>query len=331
MAPPRKSVRLARELAESPTGRLRKRFINPFVLRRLCALASEKISCGDRDGLWIARLCCRLAQKLKTAEARALSFGRLASALRLAGRLDHAERALAVALAAAPADLAGDLIRRRACNRLYQGRLKEAIEDARTALDQTSGQARAKVYEVLGIALFNGGDHSAGIRELKRCLETTDPDHETAYCNALQNYAKALGEGTDEGATEALALCTKLRAKLQDRHKMQRAKLWWTIGLLHLRLDDLQEAWRALDIARRSLLALRAVPEMAAIVADMARVAAEPQAVRHICLEAAAVINAPHPLIEPLADLSLAPSEMIPTASAALHEAASQLAAFPAL
>ena len=130
---------------------------------------------------------------------------------------------------------------------------------------------------------------------------------------------------------EALVLCNELRSKLQDRHKIQRAKLWWTIGLLHFRLDNLQEAWRALDISRRSLLALRAAPEVAAIVADMARIAAEPQAVRHICYEAAAVISAPHPLSEPLGDLALAPPETIPTASAALRDAAGRLAAFPAL
>ncbi len=322
---------LARELADAPAGRLRKRFLKPFVLRRLCELASEKISCGDRDGLRVARLCCRLAQKLKTDEARALSFGRLASALRLAGRLGHAERALVVALAAAPATQVGDLLRRRAGIRLYQERLKAAIADAEAALDQTTGQAKAKAHEILGIALFNSGDHQAGISELEQCLATTDPDAETAYCNALQNYAKALGEGTDEGAAEALVLCIELRSKLQDRHKMQRAKLWWTIGLLHLRLGDLQEAWRALDIARRSLLALRAAPEMAAIVADMARVADEPQAVRHICSEAMAVISAPHPLTEPLRELALAPPETIPAVSAALREAAGRLAACPAL
>ncbi len=331
MAPPRKSVRLARELAEDPAGRLHKRFLKPFVLLRLCELASEKNSCGDQDGLRVARLCCRLARKLGTAEARALSFGRLASALRSAGRLGHAERALVVALTAAPATQVGDLLRRRACIRLYQKRWKEAIEDAEAALDQTTEQARAKAHEALGIALFESGDHQAGRHHLERCLATTDPNAETAYCNALQNYAKALGEGTDEQAAEALALCLELHPKLDDRHKMQRAKLWWTIGLLHLRLGDLQEAWRSLDIARRSLLALRAVPEMAAIVADMARVADEPKAVRHICGEATAVISAPHPLTEPLGELAMAPPESIPAASAALREAAGKLAACPAL
>ncbi len=304
---------------------MRKRFLNPFVLRRLCELASEKISCGDHDGLRMARLCCRLAHRLKGAEGRALSFARLASALRQANRLSHAEQALAIALAAAPAHLLGDLRRRRASIRIYQGRLPEAVRDATDALDETSGQARARAHEALGIALFYSGDHKAGIRQLERCLATTDPDTETAYCNALHNYATALAEGTDEEAAQALDLCNELRVKLKDRHKMQRAKLWWTIGLLCFRLRKRRQAWRALDTARRSLIVLKAAPDVAAVVADMARIDPEPLAVRQICYEAAEVITTPDPLAEPLQALASTRRELIPDAAAALHRAACAL------
>ncbi len=289
------------------------------------------MSCGDRDALRLARLCCRLAQQLKTDEARAVSFARLATALRLANRLCHAEQALGIAFAAAPAQLVGDLLRRQAWIRIYQGRLPEAVEDGKAALAKTAGQAQAKAHEVLGIALFNSGDHQAGTRELEQCLKATDPDAETAYCNALHNYATALGQCSDEGAKEALVLCAELRSKLKDRHKTQRAKIWWTVGLLQERLGDLQQAWQSLNTARRSLIALEAAPEVAAIVADMARIAAEPPAVRHICSEAAMVISAPHPLTEPLEELALAPRKTIPIASTALREAASRLATCLAL
>lgn len=289
------------------------------------------MSCGDRNGLRLAGLCCRLAQHLKSDEARAMSFARLATALRLANRMNQAEQALAIALTAAPTHLEGDLRRRRAWIRIYQGRLPEAIKDSEAALDRTSGQAKAKTYEVLGIAHLYNGDHPTGIRHLEQCQATTDPDAETAYCNALHNYATALGEGTDEQAAEALNVCADLRLRLKPRHKQQRAKLWWTEGLVRERLGDFQKAWWSLNTARRSLIALRAAPEVAAIVADMARVAPEPPAVRHICGEATTVVSASRTLTEPLGNLALAPRELIPDASAALREAASRLANCPAL
>ncbi len=186
-------------------------------------------------------------------------------------------------------------------------------------------------HEVLGVALLYSGEHARGLRQVESCLAATDADNETAYCNAIQNYTTALAEGTDEQAEEAVTLCDELRSKLKDRHKIQRARLWWTVGLLHQRLGDSQNAWRSLDTARRSFITLRAVAEVAAVVADMARVASKPLAVRHICGEAEAVIRAPHPLIEPLRELATAGREMIPVAAAALRESASRLAACPAL
>ncbi|MCP3962188.1 MAG: hypothetical protein GY719_30465, partial [bacterium] len=288
---------------------MRKRFLKIHVLQRLCGLADEKTNCGNPDGLRLAQLCCRLAQQLKTEEALVLSFARLATALRSANRLEHAERALEIALDVAPLDLEGDLHRRRAWIRIYQDRLKDAIDDAEAALERTEGAEMAMAHEALGVALLSSGKHQEGLRQVELCLAATDPDAETAYCNALHNYATALGEGTDEQATEALILCADLRLKLKDRHKLQRAMLWWTEGLLHERLDDTQQAWRSLDTARRSLIALRVAAEAAAIVADMARVASKPLAVRHICGEAEAVIRAPHPLIEPLRELATAGRE----------------------
>ncbi len=129
----------------------------------------------------------------------------------------------------------------------------------------------------------------------------------------------------------ALKLCAKARSLLKPRHKMQRAKLWWAEGLLHLRLGHRSRAWRALNTARRSLIALEAAPEVAAIIADMARVDPEPLAIRHICQEATQVINGRHPLTRPLRALSRAAREVIPKAAAALREEAGRLASCPAL
>ena len=112
---------------------------------------------------------------------------------------------------------------------------------------------------------------------------------------------------------------------------MQRAKLWWTRGLIHKRLGNRREAWRALDIARRSLVVLEAAPELAAIVGDMAEVSPEPAAVRLICGEAAGVITAGHALLDPLRALAASARDMIPEAAAALKQAASRLAPCPAL
>ncbi len=318
-------------MADDPAGRLRARFVKIHVLRRLCGLATEKASCGDRDCLRLARLCCRLAQRLKTAEARALGFGRLATALRLANRLRQAEKALAIALAAAPDELEGDLLRRRAWIRIYQDRLRDAVRDATAAVERTAGAEKAMAHEALAVALLNRGDHQDGIRQVELCLAATDPDAETAYCNALLNYATALAEGPEEYLAEALTLCAELRSKLKDRHKIQRARLWWIEGLLHERLGDATKAWRCLDIARRSLISLGAAAEAAAIVADMARIDPKPLAVRHICGEAIAVLRACHQLLEPLRELAAAGRETIPAAAAALRESADRLTACPAL
>ncbi len=316
---------MAEELADSLSGRLEERFLKPFVLERLCELTSETLSCGDLDALRLARLCCRVAQHLKTSEARALSFGRLASALRLADRLGHAERALAVAQEAAPDRLAGDLLRRRASIRIYQGRLSEAVKDAKRALEETFGPAEAKCYEVLGVALFLSGDQSGGTQQLERCLVKTDPDSETAYCNAIQNYAGALAQGTEEHMKRALGLCRKARSMLRRRHKMQRAKLWWIEGLLQFRLGRLKKAWRALNTARCSLAALQAAPEVAAIIADMARVSPEPLAIRQLCRETAGLITGRHPLTRPLRALARSAQDWIPETAAALRREASTL------
>ncbi len=331
MAPLRKSERLARELAHDPAVGLRQAHESPHVLRRLCNLADQKMTSGDRDCLRVARLCCRIAGRLKTAEARVLSFARLASALRLAGRLGHSDRALEVAFTAAPDHLRGDLLRRRCCRLIYQHRFAEALPDAEAAVEQTSGTDHARALGALGVVLGYSGKRRGAIRAHGQCLAATDPDAELEYCNAVINYATSLSGGTKEEAREALELCAEARSNLKRRHKMQRAKLRWTEGLLHLGLGENEQAWPALNTARRSLIALRAVPEVAAIIADMAAVDPEPMAVRHICYEAAMVITAPHVLAEPLEALAHAAPEAIPQAAAELRDAASRLAAMPAL
>ncbi|MCP5112064.1 MAG: hypothetical protein GY953_14640, partial [bacterium] len=228
MARPRKSLVLARQLAEVPGTALEKFHENPHVLRRLCKIADEKTNTGDGSGLRIARLCCRLAGRPKTDEAYAHSFARLATALRAAGRADHAEEALGIGLDLAPPHLKGDLLRRRAWVRIYQERLSMALADAKAALPLTSGSVHAKTLDVLGVVQFYRGEYREAIRVLARCLEETDPDSGYLYCGVIHNYATALSKGTDAEAAKALKLCAKLRPKLKYPHKMQRARLWWT-------------------------------------------------------------------------------------------------------
>ncbi len=286
---------------------------------------------GDIDCLRVARLCCRIAGRLKTKEARAVSFGRLASALRLAGRLDHSERALKIAFADAPDDLRGYLLRFRSYLRMYQGRLPEAVHDAEAAVELTIGADHARSLGALGVALFYSDRRREAISAYEQCLAETDPDSGEAYCIVIQNYATALTKGTNEEVRKALRLCDEARSRLNRRHRMQRAKLWWTIGLLHLRLGNRKAAWRALNTARRSLIALELAPEVAAIIADMARVDPEPLAIRHLCQEATQVITGRHPLTRPLRAPARAAREVIPKAAAALREEAGTLASCPAL
>jgi hypothetical protein len=331
MSRPRKSERLARELALDATIELNEDHENPYVLRRLCDLAEEKMTAGDTDCLRIARLCCRIASRLGSDEARALGFGRLASALRLVDRLDHSEIALKIAFDVAPDHLVGYLVRFRCYLRIYQGRLGDALKDARAAVELSTGADHARALSALGIVLGYQGDTQGAIHAHEQCLVETDPDAKNAYCNAIHNYATSLSRGTDKQARKALDLCAEARSKLRRRHKMQRAKLHWTEGLLLLRLGDHQNAWLALNVARRSLIALRAAPEVAAVVADMARVDPEPLAVRQVCYEAADVIVAPHALSAPLRALASAEREVIPEAAARLRRAAGASTACPVL
>ena len=330
MAPPRRSVLIARRLAEQPEAGLGDPHYSPHVLRHLCAIADERTSCGDRRGLQIAGLCCRLAGRLRTDDARARSFAQLASALRAAGRLDHADKAIGIGLAAAPPHLEGDLLRRRAWVRIYQKRLGAALADVEAALPLTGGSCHARTLEALGVVQGYRGEHRAAIRALGRCLEETDPSAGTDYCNAIHNYATALSRGTDAEAAKALELCAQLRPRLKYRHKIQRASLWWTEGLIHHRLGHADAAWRSLNHGRRSLVALGAAAEVAAIVADMARVSPQQPAVRLLCDEAAEVIGAHRGLLRPLRALAAAAREMIPDDAAALRQAAGRLAACPA-
>ncbi len=92
-----------------------------------------------------------------------------------------------------------------------------------------------------------------------------------------------------------------------------------------------QQAWRALNTARRSLIALQAASEVAAITADMARVSQQPVAIREICYEAARLIAGRHPLTQPLRALARAARQAIPEAAAALREEAGRLAPCPTL
>ncbi len=311
------------------------------VLRRLCRQADDKTTCGDHDCLRLSQLAVRIAGRLlrirswrrrprESAEI-ALSFGQLATALRLANRTSHADTALRIAFEASPPHLEGVLYRRRAWIRLYQGREADALRDAERAVDQALEEDYALAVGTLAATLYFNDDFRGAIARYKECLAAMNPDDEVAYCGIAESYAAALAKGTVAEAEEALALCRRLRSKLKPTHKIQRAKLRWIEGLLEKRLGNFQAAWSALDIARRSLVAMKAVPEIAAIVADMASVFAEPAAIRLICTEAAGVITEPHQLSKPLQVLAGASQELIPAAAAALHQEASQLATCPAL
>ena len=213
---------------------------------------------------------------------------------------------------------------------MYQGRLAEAQEDSVAALAQTTGVEHARALEASGAVAYYRGEFRTAIRQFGKCLKATHPD-DGRYCTAIQNYATGLAQGTTEEMQKALALCARARAMLKPRHKIQRAKLRWTEGLLHFRLGRRTKAWRALNTARRSLIALRAAPEVAAIIADMARVSQRTLAIREVCYEATEVITGRHPLARPLRALARAAQELIPDAAATLRRQASSLAPCPAL
>ncbi len=336
----RKSARLAAELADQGV-RLGERHVSWHVLRRLGRAADDKSTCGDEDCLRIAQLAVRIAGRLvrlrtwrrrpsESAEI-ALSFGQLATALRLANRLEHADTALRIAFDACPPYLKGVLYRRCAWIRLYQGKTEKALRDAESSVELALEEDRALALGTLAAVLYYRDDFRGAIARYRESLALLDPADEHSYCGILGSYAAVLARGTEEDAREAIELCQGLRSELKPAQKMQRAKLRWIEGLLEKRLGKLDAAWRALDIARRSLLALKAAPEVAAVVADMAEVFAEPQSVAVICTEAADLIAEPHPLADPLQGLAGATPELIPEAAAVLRQQAVQLAFCPAL
>ncbi len=327
----RKSQMLAKELSSNRTASLGERHESVNVLRHLCEEADEKITCGDWDGMRVARLAVRIAGRLVTlrlwrrrpaeSEPLTMSFIRLSAALRMTNRLDHAQSALDIAFESVPPYLEGNCYRARARIRIYQSRLPEALRDAREAVELTNGKSHALSLGVLGVVLDYSGEHQAATREFEKCLGALDPKDEWRYNAILVSYAIVLSKGSDEDARRALEICAKQLSRLTKRQRMQRAKTRWLEGLLHGSFGDSQAAWRALDIARRSLIALKAEAEVGAITANMAHVSPQPPAIRQICHEALNVLPLSHPLAKHLWTLKSAAKETIPQAVAALHEA----------
>ncbi len=348
MAGRRRSQLLAEELASNPSVVLGDRHRSRHVFERLCRLTDELTTNGDRGSLRAAQRAVRIAGRLagprrcelcrrpfpgpppKTEES-ARAFARLAAALRLDGRCGHADKALAFALATDPTDeIRGDLHRRRALLRVYQERWRQALADARTGLRlATPGRRRALALLALGTVFYYTDRFEQAIKRLEEAVETLDPACEHQFTGALVCYATALTKGSDENARAGLRVCADCRARLKPRHRMQRAKLWWVEGLLHHRLGESRKAWQALNRARLALIALRAAPEVAAITADMARIAPLPHAVANMCHEAGKAIPEYHPLAPQLRGLRHAARQKIPAAAGVLREAASRLANCP--
>ncbi len=229
-----------------------------------------------------------------------------------------------------PAQIQGDLYRRRTHLRIYQERWAEALADAHTALRLSPpGHRRALALLALGTALYEMDSVDEAIKRLKEAVQTLDPVFEHEFIGALICYANALAKGTDEDVREGLRVCADARSRLKPQHRMQRAKLWWVEGSLRHRLGEERKAWQAFNTARLSLVAMKAAPEVAAITADMARVAPLPRTVANMCHEAGGAIPVHHPLALPLQTLREANRGQIPLVAGRLREAAERLAACP--
>ena len=181
----RRSELLAEELAFNRSVRLGERHVSPHVFERLCRFADEMTTNGDRDGLFVAQCAIRIARRLagpvrccscrrtlsSTKTTRlARGFARLAAALRLRGRHDHADDALELAFRMdPPAEIRGDLHRRRALLRIYQERGAEALADARTGLRlATPGHRRGRATVALGIGGWKARCSTGSARPAKR-------------------------------------------------------------------------------------------------------------------------------------------------------------------
>ncbi len=344
----RRSQQLAEELATNPSVVLGDRHRSRHVLERLCRITDELTTNSDRGSLRAAQRAVRIAGRRagpgrcalcrrpfpgppSKTEELARAFARLAAALRLRGRYDHADKALAYALGMdLTEEVRGDLHRRRALLRLYQERCDEALADARSGLRlATPGRRRALALLALGTVFYYSSRFEEAIKPLGAAVKTLDPTFEHQFTGALVCYASALAKGTDEHVRAGLRVCADGRARLKPQHRMQRAKLWWVEGLLHHRLGESRKAWQALNRARLALIALRAAPEVAAITADMAGIAPLPHAVGNMCHEAGKAIPEYHPLAPQLRTLSHAARSKIQAAAGVLREAAARLANCP--
>jgi len=322
--------------------------VTPHVFDRLCRISDEMTTNGDRAGLRAAQRAVRIAGLLigplrcescqrafpvkgRKSTRLARGLARLAAALRLRGRHDHAEKALVAAFRMDPSDeIRGDLYRRRALLRVYQERFDEALADARAGLRMaTPGHRRGRALVAMGIVFFETGGFADAITYLEEAVRTLDPDFEHGFVAGLICFANALTKGTDDDVRQGIRVCSEARARLRPQHKMHRAKLWWVEGLLLQRLGESRRAWQALTTARLALIALNAAPEVGAITADMAQIASLPRAVTHMCHEAGRAIPPYHPLASPLRHLRDAKPPQIPTAAGVLRDAAGRLAVCP--
>jgi tetratricopeptide (TPR) repeat protein len=339
---------LAEEVAFSLSVRLEDRHESPHVFDKLCRIVDEMTTSGNRDSLRAARRAVRIAGRLaspgrcklcqrpfpgtlrKTVEL-ARGFARLAAALRLRCRYDHADAALRTALKMDPTDeIRGDLYRRRGLLRISQERKAAALADTRAALELApAGRRRAVALLTLGNILYRTSFFEEAIQRLEEAVLTLDPAWEHQYTGALICYANALTKGTGKDARKGLEICAKARRRLKSTHKMQRAKLWWVEGTLYHRLGENRDAWRCLNISRLALVVMKFAPEVAAITSDMARIAMQPHTVENMCYEANKAIPEYHPLAVPLQALRNAGRSEIPAAAGVLRKAAEGLAACP--
>ena len=279
----RRPGRRIRIFVEEPERALRsKDLCTESFCRDFLDFCDDQLAGDPALGKRIAATAVRLARRLKAPDLLPRAFGALGSFHRTLGDFEKSDVTYRLAWGMAGEDPAvrADLYRRRA----YLERDLKHYEKALVAVERALAlfkelQDRAgigKTFLCRGSIHFERGEIPLAVADISEALRLLSPlDSQRFYQTALFNLATALSRGTIAEVERAAMTMREVRQHFRGVRGLtvERAKLTWLEGMVLYRLGCDHRAEKLLLQARDALRKLKMPQEIAAITADLARIA----------------------------------------------------------